>query len=175
MLFFCTDGDFLCSHGNSNLWMGEDILFTHVKISFFCAKAHLVFNSCLYSNNNRRRRWRRRRNHCMNAPWPKSIQQKNFCKISFKSISLSRAYNYRTIEKTSVAKITGIMENGTVSSLLTEYEKNKFQRFLLDFWVYVVLLLSWASSLLNLPSNIWLSFSWSCFLSNSTVSPLEVD
>ena len=61
----------------------------------------------------------------MNAPWPKSIQQKNFCKISFKSISLSRAYNYRTIEKTSVAKITGIMENGTVPSLLTEYEKNK--------------------------------------------------
>lgn len=69
----------------------------------------------------------------MNAPWPKSIQQKNFCKISFKSISLSRAYNYRTIEKTSVAKITGIMENGTVPSLLTEYEKNKFQKFLLDF------------------------------------------
>ena len=41
---------FLCSHSNGDIFTCEDnMLFSHVKISSFCAKAHLVFHWCLYN------------------------------------------------------------------------------------------------------------------------------
>ena len=46
--FSCERRDVLCSHSNDDLFTCEDnMLFSHVKISFFCAKAHLVFHWCL--------------------------------------------------------------------------------------------------------------------------------
>ena len=42
--------DVSCSHGNRDLFTCEDnMLFTHVKISCFRAKAHLVFHWYLYN------------------------------------------------------------------------------------------------------------------------------
>ena len=42
--------DLLCSHRNGDLFTCEDnMLFPHVKISCFRAKAHLVFHWCLYN------------------------------------------------------------------------------------------------------------------------------
>ena len=39
----------LCSHSNGDIFTCEDnMLFSHVKISSFRSKAHLVFNWCLY-------------------------------------------------------------------------------------------------------------------------------
>ena len=46
--FSCERRDLLCSHSNGNLFTCEN-LFSHVKISFFRAKAHLVFHWCLYN------------------------------------------------------------------------------------------------------------------------------
>ena len=44
--------DLLCSHRNGDLFTCEDnMLFSHVKISCFRAKAHLVFHWCLYNKN----------------------------------------------------------------------------------------------------------------------------
>ena len=45
--------DLLCSHSNSDIFTCEDnMLFSHVKISSFHTKAHLVFHWCLYSKVN---------------------------------------------------------------------------------------------------------------------------
>ena len=42
--------DLLCNHNNGDLFTCEDnILFSRVNISFFRAKAHLVFHWCLYN------------------------------------------------------------------------------------------------------------------------------
>ena len=42
--------DLLCSHSKGDIFTCEDnMLFSHVKISSFCAKAHLVFHWCLYN------------------------------------------------------------------------------------------------------------------------------
>ena len=44
--------DVSCSHSNRDLFTCEDnMLFSHVKISCFCAKAHLVFHWYLYNTN----------------------------------------------------------------------------------------------------------------------------
>lgn len=45
-IFFCQERcDLLCNHSNSELFMCEDnMFFLHVKISFFCTKAHLLFH-----------------------------------------------------------------------------------------------------------------------------------
>ena len=41
----------LCSHSSGDIFTREDnMLFSHVKISSFRAKAHLVFHWCLYNN-----------------------------------------------------------------------------------------------------------------------------
>ena len=49
----CERRDLLCSHSNGDIFTREDnMLFSHVKISSFRAKAHLVFHWCLYTNNN---------------------------------------------------------------------------------------------------------------------------
>ena len=43
--------DLSCNHSSGDLFMCEDnMLFSHVKISRFRAKAHLVFHWCLYNN-----------------------------------------------------------------------------------------------------------------------------
>ena len=50
--FWCERRDLLCSHSNGDIFTCEDnMLFSHVKISSFRAKAHLVFHWCLYNNN----------------------------------------------------------------------------------------------------------------------------
>ena len=42
--------DLLCNHSNSDLFMCEDnMLLSHVKISCFCVKAHLLFHWWLYN------------------------------------------------------------------------------------------------------------------------------
>ena len=42
--------DLLCNVSNGDLFTCEDnMLFSRVKMSCFCAKAHLVFHSCLYN------------------------------------------------------------------------------------------------------------------------------
>ena len=52
IVFWCERHDLLCSHSNGDIFTCEDnMLFSHVKISSFCAKAHLVFNWCLYNKN----------------------------------------------------------------------------------------------------------------------------
>ena len=44
IVFWCERHDLLCSHSNGDIFTCEDnMLFSHVKISSFCAKAHLVF------------------------------------------------------------------------------------------------------------------------------------
>ena len=48
---FCERCDLLCSHSNDDIVACEDnMLFSHVKIPSFRAKAHLVFHWCLYNN-----------------------------------------------------------------------------------------------------------------------------
>ena len=50
--FRCERHDLLCNHSNDDLFMCEDnMLFSHVKISCFHMKAHLVhvFHWCLYN------------------------------------------------------------------------------------------------------------------------------
>ena len=51
--FFCCERrDLLCSHSNGNLFTCEDnMLFSHVKISCFRAKAHLVYFNGVYLSN----------------------------------------------------------------------------------------------------------------------------
>ena len=51
IVFWCERRDLLCSHSNGDIFTCEDnMLFSHVKISSFGAKAHLVFHWCLYNN-----------------------------------------------------------------------------------------------------------------------------
>ena len=51
-VFCCIRSGFLCSHSNGDLFTSEKImLFSHVKISCFRTKAHLVFHLCLYNKN----------------------------------------------------------------------------------------------------------------------------
>ena len=52
LTFFCCEWrDVSCSHSNRDLFTCEDnMFFSHVKISCFRAKAHLVFHWCLYNN-----------------------------------------------------------------------------------------------------------------------------
>ena len=48
--FRCERCDLLCDHSNGDLFTFEDnMLFSCVKISCFCMKAHLVFHWCLYN------------------------------------------------------------------------------------------------------------------------------
>ena len=48
--FWCERRDLLCSHSNGDIFTREDnMLFSHLKISSFCAKAHLIFHWCLYN------------------------------------------------------------------------------------------------------------------------------
>ena len=50
--FWCERRDLLCSHSNGDIFTCEDnMLFSHVKISSFRAKAHMVFHWCLYNNS----------------------------------------------------------------------------------------------------------------------------
>ena len=50
IVFWCERRDLLCSHSNGDIFTCEDnMLFSHVKISNFRAKAHLVFHWCLYN------------------------------------------------------------------------------------------------------------------------------
>ena len=51
LIVFCRERrDLLCSHSNGHLFTCEDnMLFSHVKISCFRQKAHLVFHWCLYN------------------------------------------------------------------------------------------------------------------------------
>ena len=49
VVFWCERHDLLCSHSNGDIFTHEDnMLFSHVKISSFRMKAHLVFHLCLY-------------------------------------------------------------------------------------------------------------------------------
>ena len=49
-VFWCERRDLLCSHSNGDIFTCEDnMLFSHVKISSFRAKTHLVFHWCLYN------------------------------------------------------------------------------------------------------------------------------
>ena len=50
--FWCERCNLLCSHSNGDIITREDnMLFSHVKISSFRAKAHLVFHWCLNNKN----------------------------------------------------------------------------------------------------------------------------
>ena len=54
LIVFCSERHHLwCSHSNGYLFTCEDsMLFSHLKISCFGAKAHLVFHWCLYNKQN---------------------------------------------------------------------------------------------------------------------------
>ena len=53
IVFWCERCDLLCSHSNGDIFTCEDnMLFSHVKISSFRAKAHLVFHWCLCNKYN---------------------------------------------------------------------------------------------------------------------------
>ena len=50
IVFWYERRDLLCSHSKDDIFTCEDnMLFLHVKISSFRAKAHLVFHWCLYN------------------------------------------------------------------------------------------------------------------------------
>ena len=50
IVFWCERRDLLCSHSKGDIFTCEDnMLFSQVKISSFCAKAHLVFHWCFYN------------------------------------------------------------------------------------------------------------------------------
>ena len=50
IVFWCERCGLLCSHSNGDIFTREDnMLFSHVKIPSFCAKARLVFHWCLYN------------------------------------------------------------------------------------------------------------------------------
>ena len=50
IVFWCERRNLLCSHINGDMFTCEDnVLFSHVKISSFRGKAHLVFHWCLYN------------------------------------------------------------------------------------------------------------------------------
>ena len=50
IVFWCERRDLLWSHSNGDIFTCEDnMLFSHVKISCFCAKSHLVFHWHLYN------------------------------------------------------------------------------------------------------------------------------
>ena len=50
IVFWSERCSLLWSHSNGDIFTCEDnMLFSHVKISSFCAKAHLVFHWCLYN------------------------------------------------------------------------------------------------------------------------------
>ena len=52
IVFWCERRDLLCSHSKGDIFTCEDnMLFSHVKISSFRAKTHLVFHWCLYNYN----------------------------------------------------------------------------------------------------------------------------
>ena len=49
-VFSCERRDLLCSHSDGDIFTCEDnMLFSHLKISSFCSKAHLVFHWCLHN------------------------------------------------------------------------------------------------------------------------------
>ena len=51
IVFWYERRDLLCSHSKGDIFTREDnMLFSHVKISSFRVKAHLVFHWCLYNN-----------------------------------------------------------------------------------------------------------------------------
>ena len=51
IVFWCERRDLLCSHSNGDIFTCEDnMLFSHVRIPSFRAKAHLVFHWRLYYN-----------------------------------------------------------------------------------------------------------------------------
>ena len=51
IVFWCERRDILCSHSKGDIFTCKDnMLFSHVKISSFRAKAHLVFHWCLSNN-----------------------------------------------------------------------------------------------------------------------------
>ena len=51
LTIWCEGRDLSCSHSNGDIFTCEDnMLFSHVKISSFRAKAHLVFLWCLHNN-----------------------------------------------------------------------------------------------------------------------------
>ena len=51
-VFSCKRRNLLCSHSNGDIFTCENnMLFSRVKISCFCVKAHLVFHWCLYNKN----------------------------------------------------------------------------------------------------------------------------
>ena len=48
VFFWCERRDLLCSHNKGDIFTCEDsMLFSHVNISSFRTKAHLVFHWCL--------------------------------------------------------------------------------------------------------------------------------
>ena len=50
IVFWCERRDLLCSHSKGDIFTSEDnMLFSHMKISSFRAKAHLVFHWRLYN------------------------------------------------------------------------------------------------------------------------------
>ena len=50
IVFWCERRDLLSSHSKGDIFTCEDnMLFSHVKIPSFRAKAHLVFHWCLYN------------------------------------------------------------------------------------------------------------------------------
>ena len=50
IVFWCEKHNSLCSHSKGDIFTcGDNMLFSHVKISSFCTKAHLVFHWCLYN------------------------------------------------------------------------------------------------------------------------------
>ena len=50
IVFWRERRDLLCSHSKGDIFTCEDnMLFSHVKVSSFRAKAHLVFHWCLYN------------------------------------------------------------------------------------------------------------------------------
>ena len=56
--FWCERRDLLLSHSNGDIFTCEDnMLFSHVKIPSFRAKAHLVFHWCLYNKGSYHLRW----------------------------------------------------------------------------------------------------------------------
>ena len=50
IVFWYERRNLLCSHSNGDIFTCEDnMLFSHVKMSSFCTKAHLVFHWSLYN------------------------------------------------------------------------------------------------------------------------------
>ena len=89
IVFSCERRNLSCSDSNGDLFTCEDnMLFSHVRISCFCTKAHLAFHWCLYSKISYSLPWKNAmllpvNTHWVHLWWKVSIFKKFPCSTNW--------------------------------------------------------------------------------------------